>query len=71
MDSKDYTNCVALRIHPLYAGNRVFKQENCTSHKSRLANGWLDEQSSELYVINWPPRSPDLIHIDYLWDVLK
>ncbi|GFX26918.1 DDE_3 domain-containing protein [Trichonephila clavipes] len=40
-------------------GNRVSQLDNCTSHKSRLATGWLDKQSSNFYVINWPPRSPD------------
>ncbi|GFV02074.1 uncharacterized protein TNCV_3480011 [Trichonephila clavipes] len=44
---------------------------NCSSHKSRLATGWLDEHSSYFSVINWPPRSPDLHPIDHLWDVLE
>ncbi|GFW33453.1 DDE_3 domain-containing protein [Trichonephila clavipes] len=41
-------------------GNGVFLQYNCLSHKSRLANGWFDEHSSDFSIINWPPRSPDL-----------
>ncbi|GFV27723.1 transposable element Tcb2 transposase [Trichonephila clavipes] len=46
-------------------------KDNCTSHESRLATGWLDEYSSDISVINWPPRSPDLNPIDNLWDVLE
>ncbi|GFV63850.1 transposable element Tcb2 transposase [Trichonephila clavipes] len=46
-------------------------QDNCTSHKSRLSTDWLDEHSSDFYVINWPLRSPDLNPIDHLWDVLE
>ncbi|GFV49017.1 DDE_3 domain-containing protein [Trichonephila clavipes] len=30
----------------------VFQQENCTSHKFRLATGWLHEHSSDFSVIN-------------------
>ncbi|GFT21041.1 transposable element Tc1 transposase [Trichonephila clavipes] len=52
-------------------GNGVFQKDNCTSHKSRLATGWLDEHSSDFSVINWPPRSQDLNPIEHLWDVLE
>ncbi|GFX14364.1 transposable element Tcb2 transposase [Trichonephila clavipes] len=52
-------------------GNGVFQQDNCTSHKSRLATGSLDEYSSDFSVIHWPPRSPDLNPIGHLWDVLE
>ncbi|GFW16350.1 glycine receptor subunit alpha-3 [Trichonephila clavipes] len=52
-------------------GNGVFQQDNCTSHKSRLATGWLDEHSSYFSVINWPPRRSDLNLIKNLWVVLE
>ncbi|GFY24612.1 transposable element Tcb2 transposase [Trichonephila clavipes] len=52
-------------------GNGVFQQNNCNSHKSRFATGWLDEHSFDLSVINWPPRSPDLNTIEHLYDVLE
>ncbi|GFS76161.1 transposable element Tcb2 transposase [Trichonephila clavipes] len=48
-------------------GNRVFQRDNCTSHRSRLATGWLDEHFSDLSVINWPHRSPDLSLIEHLF----
>ncbi|GFW43910.1 transposable element Tcb2 transposase [Trichonephila clavipes] len=51
--------------------NGVFQQDNCISHKSRLATGWLDDHSSDFSVISWPPRSPDLNPIQYLWNVLE
>ncbi|GFW03133.1 transposable element Tcb2 transposase [Trichonephila clavipes] len=47
-------------------GNEVFQQDKCTSHKSRLATGWLDKNSSDFSVINWPPRNPDLNPIEHL-----
>ncbi|GFU17500.1 transposable element Tcb2 transposase [Trichonephila clavipes] len=52
-------------------GNRVYQQDNCTSHKSRLATGWFYEHFSDFSAINWPPRSPDINHIEHLWDVLE
>ncbi|GFU08684.1 transposable element Tcb2 transposase [Trichonephila clavipes] len=47
------------------------QQGNCTSHKSQLATGWLDEHSSDFSVINWPPRSPELNPIERLYNVLE
>ncbi|GFV48187.1 transposable element Tcb2 transposase [Trichonephila clavipes] len=52
-------------------GDGVFQQNNCTSHKSQLAIGWLDEQSSGFSVVNWPPKSPHLNPIEHLSDVLE
>ncbi|GFX63361.1 DDE_3 domain-containing protein [Trichonephila clavipes] len=47
-------------------GNGVFQQNNFTSHKSRLATGWLDKHSSDFSVINWPPKSPDVYPIEHI-----
>ncbi|GFW22494.1 transposable element Tcb2 transposase [Trichonephila clavipes] len=68
-----YAELLGNHLHPLMLfcyphGNEVFQQDNCTSHKSRLATGWLDEHSSDFYVINWPPGSPDLNTIEHFWD---
>ncbi|GFV63354.1 transposable element Tcb2 transposase [Trichonephila clavipes] len=65
-----YVELLGDHLHPLMLfcylhGNGVFQQDNCTSHKSRLATGWLDEYSSDLSVINWPLRSTDLNPIEH------
>ncbi|GFU65906.1 transposable element Tcb2 transposase [Trichonephila clavipes] len=56
-------------LHPLMLffyphGNGV--GDNCTSPKSRLVTGFLQELSSDFSVINWSPRSPDLNPIEHL-----
>ncbi|GFW38941.1 transposable element Tc1 transposase [Trichonephila clavipes] len=52
-------------------GNRVFQQDNCIYHKTRLTTDWLDEHSSDFSVINWTPRNPDLYPIENLLDVFQ
>ncbi|GBM53755.1 Transposable element Tcb2 transposase [Araneus ventricosus] len=61
-----YVELLGDHLHPLMLychphGNGVFQQDNCTSHRSRL-----DEHSSDFFVINWPPRSPDLNPIEHV-----
>ncbi|GFW83832.1 transposable element Tcb2 transposase [Trichonephila clavipes] len=52
-------------------GNGVFQQDNCTSNKSHLVTGWLDEHSSDFSVINWPPGNQNFSPIERFWDVLE
>ncbi|GFV99890.1 transposable element Tcb2 transposase [Trichonephila clavipes] len=71
--------CVELlgdHLHPFMLicyprGNAVFQQDNCSSHKLRLATGWLDEYYSNFSVINCSPRRQDLSPIEHIWDVLE
>ncbi|GFT83241.1 transposable element Tcb2 transposase [Trichonephila clavipes] len=71
-----YVELLGDHLHPFMLicypyGNGVSQQDNCTSHKFRLATGWLDQHSSNFSVINWPPRCPDINPIDHLWDVIE
>ncbi|GFW73451.1 transposable element Tcb2 transposase [Trichonephila clavipes] len=61
----------ACQVGTIQMHDGSIRQYNCTSLKSRLTSGWWDEHSSDLSIINWPPRNPDVYHIQYTWDVLK
>ncbi|GFV37715.1 transposable element Tcb2 transposase [Trichonephila clavipes] len=60
----DHLHSLMLLCYP--HGNGVFQQDSCTSHMSRLAIGWLVEQSSDFSVIKWSPISPDLNLIGHI-----
>ncbi|GFX16299.1 hypothetical protein TNCV_4705521 [Trichonephila clavipes] len=64
-----------LSIHSCCSVNRTaMKFSNKTTvplTSPGLASSRLDKQSSDFYVINWPPRSPGLNPIEPLWDVLN
>ncbi|GFV41324.1 transposable element Tcb2 transposase [Trichonephila clavipes] len=48
-----------------------FHQDSATPHTSRIAKEWLKENSSELKHFHWPPKSPDMTIIKYIWDALE
>ncbi|GFU89669.1 transposable element Tcb2 transposase [Trichonephila clavipes] len=48
-----------------------FQQDNATLHTSRIATEWLQEHCSEFRCFRWPPKSPDMNIIKYIWDALQ
>ncbi|GFW92026.1 transposable element Tcb2 transposase [Trichonephila clavipes] len=52
-------------------GLREFQQGNATPQTSRIATEWLQEHSSEFRHFRWPPKSPDMNIIEYIWDALQ
>jgi hypothetical protein len=47
----------------------IFQQDNAPAHKKREVMEFLSEQTFE--ILNWPPQSPDLSPIEWIWNNIK
>ncbi|KAJ8932535.1 hypothetical protein NQ318_014937, partial [Aromia moschata] len=71
------TNGVVSSQHFRYRTRMFFQQDGCPAHHAVTVRNWLNSEFNEHWIgrdgpILWPPRSPDLIILDfYLWGHLK
>ena len=47
----------------------IYQQDNAPAHKKREVMAFLKAQTFE--TLDWPPQSPDLSPIEWIWNVLK
>ncbi len=52
-------------VYGLLSNNFIFQQDNAPGHCLRMTKAWF--QSTEIKVMGWPARNPDLNLIEKLW----
>ncbi|GFR01259.1 hypothetical protein TNCT_24871 [Trichonephila clavata] len=52
------------------AGNALKSQKNCRTMRHPIHPEWLPEHCSFRH-LRWPPKSPDMDIIEYIWDALQ
>jgi hypothetical protein len=67
--AQSYQAALEEGLLPIYNNTRRFQQDNTRIHNFGGTPKWLQEHGIEY--IDWPPHSPDLNPIEYIWKALK
>ncbi len=75
LNTTDYRSIVADHVHPfmtqcthllMTTSSRIMHR-----HKAQISSDWFLEHDNKFTLLKWPPQSPDLNPIKYLWDVVE
>lgn len=71
--SRQILDCLQENLATIAEPGYFFVQDNASTHMTRIVQPWLTEWARDhgIYLVAWPPYSPDLNPIENFWKLLN